>query len=164
MSRLTIILFITAGPLGLLAQEFKSNLSQPAMKYQALRDTDKDPNAALREEGLKAWKQKRDTVLEKAKKLLEDKDYTGLNQLLFPFDYLEPEDALFYEYLGKSYYYSGLYQPALDCFKISFEVKKNNDLLFFIGHSLEKTGNEKEALKYYKKGAKEGIAACQAKL
>ena len=127
-------------------------------------DTDKDPNAALREEGLKAWKQKRDTVLEKAKKLLEDKDYTGLNQLLFPFDYLEPEDALFYEYLGKSYYYSGLYQPALDCFKISFEVKKNNDLLFFIGHSLEKTGNEKEALKYYKKGAKEGIAACQAKL
>ena len=28
----------------------------------------------------------------------------------------------------------------------------------------EKTGNEKEALKYYKKGAKEGIAACQAKL
>ena len=164
MRTLILLLLIASGPLGLFAQEFKSNLSQPAMKYQALRDTDKDPNAALREEGLKAWKQKRDTVLEKAKKLLEDKDYTGLNQLLFPFDYLEPEDALFYEYLGKSYYYSGLYQPALDCFKISFEVKKNNDLLFFIGHSLEKTGNEKEALKYYKKGAKEGIAACQAKL
>lgn len=164
MRTLVLLLLIASGPLGLFAQEFKSNLSQPAMKYQALRDTDKDPNAALREEGLKAWKQKRDTVLEKAKKLLEDKDYTGLNQLLFPFDYLEPEDALFYEYLGKSYYYSGLYQPALDCFKISFEVKKNNDLLFFIGHSLEKTGNEKEALKYYKKGAKEGIAACQAKL
>lgn len=164
MRRLTIILFITAGPLGLFAQEFKPNLSQPVMKYQALKDTDKDPNAEIREEGLKTWRLKRDTILVKAKKLLEEKDYTGLNQLLFPFDYLEPEDALFYEYLGKSYYYSGLYQPALDCFKISYEVKKNNDLLFFIGHSLEKTGNEKEALKYYKKGAKEGIAACQAKL
>lgn len=157
-------MFITAGPLGLFAQEFKPNLSQPVMKYQALKDTDKDPNAEIREEGLKTWRLKRDTILVKAKKLLEEKDYTGLNQLLFPFDYLEPEDALFYEYLGKSYYYSGLYQPALDCFKISYEVKKNNDLLFFIGHSLEKTGNEKEALKYYKKGAKEGIAACQAKL
>lgn len=147
-----------------VAQEFKPNLSQPVMKYQALRDTDKDPNAALREEGLKDWQKKKDTILAKAKKLLEEKDYAAVNQLLFPFDYLEPEDALFYEYLGKSYYYSGLYQPALDCFKISFEQKKNNDLLFFIGHSLEKTGNEKEALKYYKKGAKEGIAACQAKL
>jgi len=147
-----------------VAQEFKPNLSQPVMKYQALRDTDKDPNAALREEGLKDWQKKKDTILAKAKKLLEEKDYAAVNQLLFPFDYLEPEDALFYEYLGKSYYYSGLYQPALDCFRISFEQKKNNDLLFFIGHSLEKTGNEKEALKYYKKGAKEGIAACQAKL
>ena len=148
----------------LVAQEFKPNLSQPVMKYQALRDTDKDPNATLREEGLKDWQKKRDTVLSKAKKLLEEKDFTGVNQLLFPFDYLEPEDALFYEYLGKSYYYAGLYQPALDCFKLSFEQKKNNELLFFIGHALEKTGNEKEALKYYKKGAKEGIAACQAKL
>lgn len=148
----------------LFAQDFKSNLPQPVMKYQALRDTDKDPNVALREEGLKAWQQKKDTILNKAKKLLDQKDYTGVNQLLFPFDYLEPEDARFYEYLGKSYYYSGLYQPALDCFKISFEQKKNNELLFFIGHSLEKTGNEKEAIKYYKKGAKEGIAACQAKL
>lgn len=147
-----------------VAQEFKPNLSQPVMKYQALRDTDKDPNAALREEGLKDWQKKKDTILAKAQKLLEEKDYAAVNQLLFPFDYLDPEDALFYEYLGKSYYYSGLYQPALDCFKISFEQKKNNDLLFFIGHSLEKTGNEKEALKYYKKGAKEGIAACQAKL
>ena len=147
-----------------VAQEFKPNLSQPVMKYQALRDTDKDPNATLREEGLKDWQKKKDTILAKAKKLLEEKDYAAVNQLLFPFDYLEPEDALFYEYLGKSYYYSGLYQPALDCFRISFEQKKNNDLLFFIGHSLEKTGNEKEALKYYKKGAKEGIAACQAKL
>ena len=142
-----------------VAQEFKPNLSQPVMKYQALRDTDKDPNAALREEGLKDWQKKKDTILAKAKKLLEEKDYAAVNQLLFPFDYLEPEDALFYDY-----YYSGLYQPALDCFRISFEQKKNNDLLFFIGHSLEKTGNEKEALKYYKKGAKEGIAACQAKL
>jgi tetratricopeptide (TPR) repeat protein len=150
--------------LQLSAQEFKSNLPQPVMKYQALRDTDKDPNVVLREEGLKTWQQKRDTILNKAKKLLDEKDYTGVNQLLFPFDFLEPEDARFYEYLGKSYYYSGLYQPALDCFKISFEQKKNNELLFFIGHSLEKTGNEKEAIKYYKKGAKEGIAACQAKL
>jgi tetratricopeptide (TPR) repeat protein len=150
--------------LQLSAQDFKSNLPQPVMKYQALRDTDKDPNVVLREEGLKTWQQKRDTILNKAKKLLDEKDYTGVNQLLFPFDFLEPEDARFYEYLGKSYYYSGLYQPALDCFKISFEQKKNNELLFFIGHSLEKTGNEKEAIKYYKKGAKEGIAACQAKL
>jgi uncharacterized protein HemY len=147
-----------------IAQEFKPVLNQHVMKYQALRDTDKDPNAVLREEGLKDWQKKRDTILIKAKKLLEEKDYTAVNQLLFPFDYLEPEDALFYEYLGKSYYYAGLYQPALDCFKLSFEQKKNNELLYFIGHSLEKTGNEKEALKYYKKGAKEGIAACQAKL
>lgn len=162
--RLLLSMIIVGAVNTVVAQEFKPNLSQPVMKYQALRDTDKDPNAALREEGLKDWQKKKDTILAKAKKLLEEKDYAAVNQLLFPFDYLEPEDALFYEYLGKSYYYSGLYQPALDCFKISFEQKKNNDLLFFIGHSLEKTGNEKEALKYYKKGAKEGIAACQAKL
>jgi tetratricopeptide (TPR) repeat protein len=162
--RLLLSMIIIGATNTLVAQEFKPNLSQPVMKYQALRDTDKDPNATLREEGLKDWQKKKDTILAKAKKLLEEKDYAAVNQLLFPFDYLEPEDALFYEYLGKSYYYSGLYQPALDCFKISFEQKKNNDLLFFIGHSLEKTGNEKEALKYYKKGAKEGIAACQAKL
>ena len=80
MRRLTIILFITAGPLGLLAQEFKSNLSQPAMKYQALRDTDKDPNAALREEGLKAWKQKRDTVLEKAKNIHKQLESQPINK------------------------------------------------------------------------------------
>ena len=164
MHRIFLIVFFISSSAGLFAQDFKPNLSQPVMKYQALRDTDKDPNAALREEGLKTWLQKRDTILAKAKKLLDEKDYTGVNQLLFPFDQLEPEDALFYEYLGKSYYYAGLYQPALDCFKLSFEQKKNNELLFFIGHALEKTGNEKEALKYYKKGAKEGIAACQAKL
>lgn len=162
--RLLLSMIIVGAVNTVVAQEFKPNLSQPVMKYQALRDTDKDPNAALREEGLKDWQKKKDTILAKAQKLLEEKDYAAVNQLLFPFDYLDPEDALFYEYLGKSYYYSGLYQPALDCFKISFEQKKNNDLLFFIGHSLEKTGNEKEALKYYKKGAKEGIAACQAKL
>jgi len=145
-------------------QEFKPNLTQGVMKYQALRDTEIDPNAALREQGMKDWKQKRDTILAKAKKLLDQKDYTGVNQLLFPYDYLEPDDATFYDYLGKSYYYAGLFQPALDCFKLSYEQKKNNELLFFIGHSYEKTGNEKEALKMYKKGAKEGVAACQAKL
>lgn len=145
-------------------QEFKPNLTQGVMKYQALRDTEIDPNAALREQGLKDWKQKRDTIIAKAKKLLELKDYTGVNQLLFPYDYLEPDDAVFYEYLGKSYYYAGLFQPALDCFKLSYEQKKNSELLFFLGHSYEKTGNEKEALKMYKKGAKEGVAACQAKL
>jgi uncharacterized protein HemY len=145
-------------------QEFKPNLTQGVMKYQALRDTEIDPNAALREQGMKDWKQKRDTILAKAKKLLDQKDYTGVNQLLFPYDYLEPEDATFYDYLGKSYYYAGLFQPALDCFKISYEQKKNSELLFFIGHSYEKTGNEKEALKMYKKGAKEGVAACLAKL
>ncbi len=145
-------------------QEFKPNLTQGVMKYQALRDTEIDPNAALREQGMKDWKQKRDTILAKAKKLLDQKDYTGVNQLLFPYDYLEPDDATFYDYLGKSYYYAGLFQPALDCFKLSYEQKKNSELLFFIGHSYEKTGNEKEALKMYKKGAKEGVAACQAKL
>lgn len=145
-------------------QEFKPNLTQGVMKYQALRDTEIDPNAALREQGMKDWKQKRDTILAKAKKLLDQKDYTAVNQLLFPYDYLEPDDATFYDYLGKSYYYAGLFQPALDCFKLSYEQKKNSELLFFIGHSYEKTGNEKEALKMYKKGAKEGVAACQAKL
>lgn len=145
-------------------QEFKPNLTQGVMKYQALRDTEIDPNAALREQGLKDWKQKRDTILAKAKRLLDQKDYTGVNQLLFPYDYLEPDDATLYDYLGKSYYYAGLFQPALDCFKLSYEQKKNSELLFFIGHSYEKTGNEKEALKMYKKGAKEGVAACQAKL
>jgi len=145
-------------------QEFKPNLTQGVMKYQALRDTEIDPNAALREQGLKDWKQKRDTIIAKAKKLLELKDYTGVNQLLFPYDYLEPDDAVFYEYLGKSYYYAGLFKPALDCFKLSYEQKKNSELLFFLGHSCEKTGNEKEALKMYKKGAKEGVAACRAKL
>jgi uncharacterized protein HemY len=141
-----------------------AQLGAPPMKYQALRDTDKDPNAELRENGLKEWKLKKDTVLAKAKKFLEQKDYTAVNQLLYPFDYLEPEEPLFYEYLGKSYYYSGLNQPALDCFQLSYERKKNIDLLFFIGHSLERLGNEREAKKYYKKGAKEGSAACQAKL
>lgn len=141
-----------------------AQLGAPPMKYQALRDTDKDPNAELREAGLKDWKLKKDTVLAKAKKSLEQKDYTAVNQLLYPFDYLEPEEPLFYEYLGKSYYYSGLYQPALDCFQLSYERKKNTDLLFFIGHSLERLGNEREAKKYYKKGAKEGNTLCQQKL
>ena len=159
---LCFITLITAS--AVWGQEFKPNLTQGVMKYQALRDTEIDPNAALREQGMKDWKQKRDTILAKAKKLLDQKDYTGVNQLLFPYDYLEPDDATFYDYLGKSYYYAGLFQPALDCFKLSYEQKKNSELLFFIGHSYEKTGNEKEALKMYKKGAKEGVAACQAKL
>lgn len=134
------------------------------MKYQGLKDTDTDPNAALREQGLKDWKQKKDSVLARAKKLLEQKDYTAVNQLLYPYDYLEPDEAPFYDYLGKSYYYSGLYQPALDCFQLSYERKKNTELLFFIGASFERLGNDKEAKKFYKKGAKEGNAACQAKL
>lgn len=141
-----------------------AQLGAPPMKYQALRDTDKDPNAELRENGLKEWKLKKDTVLAKAKKLLEQKDYTGVNQLLYPFDYLEPDEPQFYEYLGKSYYHAGLYQPALDCFQLSYERKKNTELLFFIGHSLERLGNEKEAMKFYKRGAKEGNAACREKL
>jgi uncharacterized protein HemY len=145
--------------------EFRpAQLGAPPMKYQALRDTDVDSFAVLREKGLKEWKLKKDTVLTKAKALLEQKDYTGVNQLLFPYDYLEPDEPQFYEYLGKSYYYAGLFQPAHDCFQLSYERKKNVDLLFFIGHSLEKLGNEKEAKKVYKKGAKEGNAACQEKL
>jgi uncharacterized protein HemY len=96
--------------------------------------------------------------------LLEEKNYTAVNQLLFPYDYLEPDDALFYEYLGKSYFYAGLHQPALDCFVISNDQKKQTDLLFFIGQCHEKMGNEKEATKFYKKGAKEGSAECKAKL
>ena len=134
------------------------------MKYQGLKDTDVDPNNALREQGQKEWKLKKDSVLAKAKKLLELKDYVGVNQLLYPYDYLEPDEALFYEYLGKSYFYSGLHQPALDCFQLSYERKKNTELLFYIGQSFEKLGNDKEAKKFYKKGAKEGNAACQAKL
>lgn len=141
-----------------------TNLGGPAMKYQGLRDTDASPNAELREKGLKDWKAKRDTILEKARKLLEEKNFVAVNQLLFPFDYLEPEDATFYEYLGKSYFHSGLYQPALDCFLISYELKKKTELLFYLGQSFEKTGNEKEAIKYYKKGAKEGSPECKAKL
>lgn len=141
-----------------------AQLGAPPMKYQALRDTDKDPNAELRENGLKEWKQKKDTILPKAKKLLEQKDYTAVNQLLYPFDYVEPEEPQFYEYLGKSYYHSGLYQPALDCFQLSYERKKNSELLFFIGHSYERLGNEREAKKFYKKGAKEGNASCKEKL
>lgn len=141
-----------------------AQMGAPPMKYQALRDTDKDPNAELRESGLKEWKLKKDTVLAKAKKLLEQKDYTAVNQLLYPFDYLEPDEPRFYEYLGKSYYHSGLYKPALDCFQLSYERKKNTELLFFIGHSLERLGEEREAKKFYKKGAKEGNADCQAKL
>lgn len=141
-----------------------AQMGAPPMKYQALRDTDKDPNAELRESGLKEWKLKKDTVLAKAKKLLAQKDYTAVNQLLYPFDYLEPDEPQFYEYLGKSYYYSGLYKPALDCFQLSYERKKNTELLFFIGHSFERLGDEREAKKFYKKGAKEGNADCQAKL
>ena len=134
------------------------------MKYQGLKDTDKDPNSALIEQGQKEWKLKKDSILAKAKKLLEQKDYVALNQLLYPFDYLEPDEAPFYEYLGKSYFYSGLYQPALDCFQLSYERKKNTELLYFIGASFEKLGDDKEAKKFYKKGAKEGNASCQAKL
>lgn len=141
-----------------------TNLGGPAMKYQGLRDTDLVPDAALREQGLKGWRLKRDTTLAKAKKLLEEKNFTAVNQLLFPYDYLEPDDALFYEYLGKSYFYAGLHQPALDCFVISNDQKKQTELLFFIGQCHEKMGNEKEATKVYKKGAKEGNADCKAKL
>jgi tetratricopeptide (TPR) repeat protein len=141
-----------------------TNLGGPAMKYQGLRDTDLVPDAAQREKGLKEWRLKRDTTLAKAKKLLDEKNYTAVNQLLFPYDYLEPEDAVFYEYLGKSYFYAGLHQPALDCFVISNDQKKQAELLFFIGQCHEKMGNEKEATKFYKKGAKEGNAECKAKL
>lgn len=141
-----------------------TNLGGPAMKYQGLRDTDQSPNAELREKGLKEWRAKRDTTLVKAKKLLDEKNYVAVNQLLFPYDYLEPEDALFYEYLGKSYFYSGLHQVSLDCFLISYEQKKQTELLYLIGQCHEKLGNEKEATKFYKKGAKEGDAACKAKL
>jgi tetratricopeptide (TPR) repeat protein len=141
-----------------------TNLGAPAMKYQGLRDTDLVPDAALREKGLKEWRLKRDTTLATAKKLLDEKNYTAVNQLLFPYDYLEPEDALFYEYLGKSYFYAGLHQPALDCFVISNYKKKQTDLLFFIGQCHEKMGNEKEATRFYKKGAKEGNADCKNKL
>ena len=163
----TVMVFVFAFTLlrQAAAQGFTpTNLGGPAMKYQGLRDTDLVPDAELREKGLKEWRAKRDTTLEKAKKLLEEKNYVAVNQLLFPYDYLEPEDPLFYEYLGKSYFYSGLHQPALDCFMISYEQKKQTDLLFFIGQCHEKTGNEKEATKYYKKGAKEGNAACKAQL
>lgn len=141
-----------------------TNLGGPAMKYQGLRDTDQVPDVALREQGLKEWRLKRDTTLAKAKKLLEEKNFTAVNQILFPYDYLEPDDALFYEYLGKSYFYAGLHQPALDCFVISNDQKKQTELLFFIGQCHEKMGNEKEATKFYKKGAKEGNADCKAKL
>lgn len=141
-----------------------TNLGGPAMKYQGLRDTDQVPDVALREQGIKEWRLKRDTTLAKAKKLLEEKNFTAVNQLLFPYDYLEPDDALFYEYLGKSYFYAGLHQPALDCFVISNDQKKQTELLFFIGQCHEKLGNEKEATKFYKKGAKEGNADCKAKL
>lgn len=141
-----------------------TNLGGPAMKYQGLRDTDQVPDVALREQGIKEWRLKRDTTLAKAKKLLEEKNFTAVNQLLFPYDYLEPDDALFYEYLGKSYFYAGLHQPALDCFVISNDQKKQTELLFFIGQCHEKMGNEKEATKFYKKGAKEGNADCKAKL
>lgn len=141
-----------------------TNLGGPAMKYQGLRDTDQVPNAELREKGLKEWRAKRDTTLAKAKKLLEEKNYVAVNQLLFPYDYLEPEDAVFYDYLGKSYFHSGLYQVALDCFLISYEQKKQSELLFFIGQCHEKMGNEKEANRFYKKGAKEGDPACKTKL
>ncbi|MFM8711511.1 MAG: tetratricopeptide repeat protein, partial [Sphingomonadales bacterium] len=141
-----------------------TNLGGPAMKYQGLRDTDLVPDAALREKGLKEWRLKRDTTLAAAKKLLEERNYTAVNQLLFPYDYLEPEDALFYEYLGKSYFYAGLHQPALDCFIISNEQKKQPDLLFLIGQCHEKMGNEKEAMNCYTTGAKEGNTACKAKL
>lgn len=145
--------------------DFKpAQMGAPPMKYQALRDTDKDPNAELREKGLKEWKLNKDTLLAKAKKLLAQKDYTAVNQLLYPFDYLEPDEPQFYEYLGKSYYYSGLYKPALDCFQLSYERKKNTELLFYLGHSCERLGDEREAKKFYKKGAKEGNADCQAKL
>lgn len=141
-----------------------TNLGGPAMKYQGLRDTDLVPDVAQRDKGLKEWRLKRDTTLAKAKKLLDEKNYTAVNQLLFPYDYLEPEDAVFYEYLGKSYFYAGLHQPALDCFVISNDQKKQAELLFFIGQCHEKMGNEKEATKFYKKGAKEGNAECKAKL
>ena len=141
-----------------------TNLGGPAMKYQGLRDTDVVPDAALREKGLKEWRTKRDTTLTRAKRLLEEKNYVAVNQLLFPYDYLEPEDAVFYDYLGKSYFYSGLYQPALDCLLISYEQKKQTELLYLIGQCHERLGNEKEAIKAYKRGAKEGNAACKAKL
>ena len=134
------------------------------MKYQGLRDTDLVPDAAQREKGLKEWTNKRDTTLAKAKKLIDEKNYTAVNQLLFPYDHQEPEDADFYEYLGKSYFYAGLHQPALDCFVISNDQKKQTELLFFIGQCHEKMGNEKEAMKFYKKGAKEGSVECKAKL
>ena len=166
MKHLLVPVFILVSTTTSIAQgDFRpAQLGTPPMKYQALRDTDTDPNTELREKGLKEWKLKKDTVLAKAKKLLEQKDYTSVNQLLYPYDYLEPDEPQFYEYLGKSYYYSGLYKPALDCFQLSYERKKNTELLFYIGHSFERLGDEREAKKFYKKGAKEGNVACQEKL
>lgn len=167
MKKLTLLIIISITTTTVFAQGSFTPMgmgTRNMMKYQLLKDTDVDAFAALREKGLKEWKLIKDSVLTKAKKLLEQKDYVALNQLLYPYDYLEPDEAPFYEYLGKGYFYSGLYQPALDCLQLSYERKKNIELLYFIGESFEKLGNEKEAKRFFKKGAKEGNAACLAKI
>ena len=141
-----------------------TNLGGPAMKYEGLKDTDPDINdpamKARIEKARKAWALGKDTVLAQAKNLFDKKYYKEVIQLLFPYDFFEPGEGLFYEYFGKAYFELGYYSPALDCLKISFEQKKNNDLYYFMGYCNERLGDDKEAKRLFKKGAKEGDARC----
>ena len=58
---------LSDGAVGLLTHRMQN----PHGYGRIVRDI--DPNAALREQGMKDWKQKRDTILAKAKKLLDQK-------------------------------------------------------------------------------------------
>ena len=139
-----------------------TNLGGPAMKYEGLKDTDKDnPEMTAKiEKGRKEWEKIGDTVLANAKKLLDQQYYKEVIQLLFPYDYFEPTGGRFYEYFGKAYFSLGYYAAALDCMKISFDQKKNNELLYPMGYCNERIGDTKEAKRLYKRGAKEGDAKC----
>jgi tetratricopeptide (TPR) repeat protein len=141
-----------------------SNVNGPVMKYEGLKDTDPskdDPAMRARiEKGRKDWVLGKDTVLLQAKNLFDKKYYKEVIQLLFPYDYFEPGEGLFYEYFGRAYFELGYYSPALDCLKISFDQKKNNSLLYYMGYCNERLGDDKEAKRLYKKGAKEGDVRC----
>ena len=138
------------------------NLGGPAMKYESLKDTDKDnPEMAAKiEKGKKEWEKIGDSVLANAKKLIDQQYYKEVIQLLYPYDYFEPTGGRFYEYFGKAYFSLGYYAAALDCLKISFDQKKNTELLYPMGYCNERIGDIKEAKRLYKRGAKEGDAKC----
>jgi tetratricopeptide (TPR) repeat protein len=109
---------------------------------------------------IKQWTLAKDSVMQEAKILISKDKYKEILTLLLPFDKLNPIDASFYEILGKAYYFQAYYNGASLCLSNSYLLKKNNDLIYLIAKSFEEIGNNKEAVKWYKKGRRENESKC----